>query len=795
MKRVVISLLAFVLLASSVSALEITGLEFLEFLSHGEPIGAISTGRVPNIDMKIIVTGEDFTLLRADISGLNRNDAIVDDQGYRDMVVHASDCEQANDTFTCYIRRIIFLLPSDTVVMPITLYNDTNSTYIEEVYVFDIDNTAPNITDLRTETCLNTTCFIPSNQYAQIRIQFGDERATFEKKIVRYSLGDQKHFVHTCEDMTCYGRAKTTCRSGQRIALKILPDQTMDDAYNILANDMRIDLFCDSEKPTLQNYTIGTDNTDYVKIGDDMVVTVNVTEDLGEVTIQGNFSEFGGGMSEGACEKKGETWFCRVTTGVTGEQPYTGNAKIYIKDTAGNVLEQTVTKNILGLDSEVVVDEWEIGTVQGMPRTLNTDVVIHTTSDIKVYYKLPFQPKYGELEVLEISKACKNAEGQNISVFSKFELMNAFQGTTMPFLVGTVANRQYESGTYKVECTLNIRSKRGQFYHLNYEQENVTLSLTLAPGGNAKEKIKEEIIDIMDSWLMSDGMDKLVITNDVLSRSCGAGAKLNAMVAAFNKGYTKMAPTLEGQDPASKAAKTAVVNTNQAANEGSSWALDIIRAPCAFATCNMSFNKGEQWMQETLCALPLMDELETISGGDTGGISCEKAVNGRDSVVVAIADLCLSDTLYHLDTLRNIKYNKAQCLTDGYTSNIPTYVCEDTESLLECKFWTGSVVNTVPYTALAKVTMEKAQDLLTHPWSIAPMIGCRVFAIPGIESPTAHSACTFVAKTSEIYQVAKVTLNELMQILGLGNLENPNFAQYGPTSKQRLQDQMAVLDS
>lgn len=792
MKRLVMSLLVFVLLASSVSALEITGLEFLEFLSHGEPIGAISTGRVPNIDMKIIVTGDDFTLLRADISGLNRNDAIVDAQGYRDTVVHASDCEQANDTFTCYIRRIIFLLPSDTVVMPITLYNDTNSTYIEEVYVFDIDNTAPNITDLRTETCLNTTCFIPSNQYAQIRIQFGDERATFEKKIVRYSLGDQKHFVHTCEDMTCYGRAKTTCRSGQRIALKILPDQTMDDAYNILANDMRIDLFCDSEKPTLQNYTIGTDNTNYVKIGDDMVVTVNVTEDLGEVTIEGNFSEFGGGMSEGACEKKGETWFCRVTTGVTGEQPYTGNAKIYIKDTAGNVLEQTVTKNILGLDSEVVVDEWEIGTVQGMPGTLNTDVVIHTTSDIKVYYKLPFQPKYGELEVLEISKACKNAEGENISVFSKFELMNAFQGTTMPFLVGTVANRQYDSGTYKVECTLNIRSKRGQFYHLNYEQENVTLSLTLAPGGNAKEKIKEEIISIMDSWLMSDAMDGLAITSKLLRKSCSAGMSFNIAAKGFNDAYKVIAPPLEAADEVTKAS---VAEADEKVNEGSSVVLDIVKDSCAFVTCETSFNKGEDIMQETLCNLKGMETLATISGASSGGASCKDTVNGKNSVFVAMANLCLTDTMTHLDTLRNIKYNKAQCLTDGYTANIPSYVCEDTSALLECKFYTGAVLNTVPYTAMTKIAMEKVQDGLNHPWSFAPWAACRVVKWVGGTHPVAHSSCTFLAKTSEIYQIVKTTISQLMQALNLGTLEDPRFGEYGPSSKERINQQMAVLDS
>ena len=79
MKR--LALLILFLLIPYASALEITELEFFGFYSHGRPLTVVSTGRVPNIDMKMVIKGDDFTRLEADISGLNRDAAIVQTRG------------------------------------------------------------------------------------------------------------------------------------------------------------------------------------------------------------------------------------------------------------------------------------------------------------------------------------------------------------------------------------------------------------------------------------------------------------------------------------------------------------------------------------------------------------------------------------------------------------------------------------------------------------------------------------------------------------------------------------------
>ncbi len=88
------------LLVPFAAALEITELEFLEFESHGKPIGPISSGRVPNIDLKMVVMGEDFTRLEVDLSGLNGNAAIVALKGYENMNILSSACDKENNTYT-----------------------------------------------------------------------------------------------------------------------------------------------------------------------------------------------------------------------------------------------------------------------------------------------------------------------------------------------------------------------------------------------------------------------------------------------------------------------------------------------------------------------------------------------------------------------------------------------------------------------------------------------------------------------------------------------------------------------
>lgn len=152
------------LLIPFAAALEITELEFLEFESHGRPIGPVSSGRVPNINLKLVIAGEDFTRLVVDLSGLNRNPAIVARNGYDHMEVQSSTCEKANGIYTCYIRRIELLLPSDTVTMPFTLYNATDSISFDETYIFEIDDTAPEIVSITTDNCIEDTCYMASGE-------------------------------------------------------------------------------------------------------------------------------------------------------------------------------------------------------------------------------------------------------------------------------------------------------------------------------------------------------------------------------------------------------------------------------------------------------------------------------------------------------------------------------------------------------------------------------------------------------------------------------------------------------
>ncbi|NQU98983.1 hypothetical protein HQ533_05985 [Candidatus Woesearchaeota archaeon] len=761
MKR--ISLILLLLIIPFATALEVTELEFLEFESHGKPLTTVSMGRVPNIDLKMVITGSDFKWLSTDLSGLNRNDALVQQLGYENKAMQASSCEKENDTYTCYIRKIILLLPGDTVIIPITLHNDTDSVLIEEAYTFDIDNTEPNATYIGTETCLNTTCFIASDISSKIRIDFRDEKATFDKKIVRYELAGKKRFVHECEGLTCYGFAKVTCNSGQRIPVSIRPLETMDDAYNKVANNLRNDLLCDSDAPEVLNVTVGSEDEEYVKIGDTLVVIVNVTENLGEVSIEGNFSEFGGEIETGACSENDDgTWVCTVSSPVIGDGPYTGSAELYVKDTAGNMVIDTFEKEVWGLNETVELDEWTVGTVQGMPAVLNTDVIRHTTSDVKIYYKIPLSPKVGDVEILEIRpESCVSKQNKSVLNENDFKLFNAFRGTTTPLIVGEVAARKYDPGIYEYECIIKIRSKKGRYYHTNYEVENISFSIVLKEGGNAKDKIIEEANKLLsDSWLFGERMDTFIEVGNLIKQSCGYTRGFTGAVEGFNKAYNEIKVGVDAKPgPTSEVIK----ETNQVTGDANTHWLQVAgKNYCDIASCDKDSplgGIGEKY-KDLMCSKFSPDALVSLTKD-----ACRNQLSSDKSLIVASLSLCVPDIALHLRNLRGIETSYLDCLLEGVPAGVPISTCQQTRGFQKCRFITGEALNAFPFTNMLKDFTAGVHTTLRDPLAMAGLAATLVCRVPQIRSSALlHAPCLYLAKAAHLAAISRQALKPLQSL-------------------------------
>ncbi|MBU0472062.1 MAG: hypothetical protein KKF89_00295 [Nanoarchaeota archaeon] len=775
MKRTCLLLL--LLLIPFASALEITELEFLEFQSHGRPLTTVSMGRIPNIDLKMVISGDDFQWLEADISGLNRDYTIVQQLNYESSSLLASDCERLNDTFVCYIRKIILLLPSDTVLIPITLHNETTSVVVEEAYTFDIDNTAPNVTFMGTENCLNQTCFIASDISTKILISFADEKATFDKKIISYSLNDKKRFAYVCEGLNCYGYGKVSCQSGQMIPLEIRPLETMDDAYNLVSNNFRNDLLCDSDAPVVESVLIGGESEgkskEYIKLGDTVVITMNVSENLGEVSVEGNFSGFGGGIEQGTCSKKGNLWLCEIRSTVSGDGPFMGKADLSVRDTAGNIHRFNVEKEVWGLDEEMEIDEWTVGNVRGMPNLLNVDVVRHTTSDVNIYYSIPLIPKFQDLEILEfVPEKC--VKKQNVSLFNEadFKLFNAFRGTKNPFIVGTIAARTYEPGIFNYECVLKIRSRKGQYYHTNYEVENITLTIELEEAGNAKDMIEAELEDLLGHWTLSEGWETFSGLVKYYESACGTVTRSMQMTLGFNKIYQSMSSYFEVDRTKGEAAK----QSSQASSEASESFLKTFgTVSCSLATCDGSLTEkvfgGLVELGDSMCELKVVSDVIEFSGGGKGynkdgTLKC--GPDPYDSIVWAVAMGCLPAVNQHLVKLRNIELSYAECLMDGYTSYIPASTCQETQAISTCTFWAGQIFNIFPAYTAVKRGLSKIKNVLKNPYSLiglAPVVACRF--IPSI---TSHSFCVVTVSSAELISIVAKDLpyviNNVKQVIG-----------------------------
>ncbi|MFH1770791.1 MAG: hypothetical protein ABH828_04505 [archaeon] len=740
MKSLIILLL--ILLVPYASALEIT--EF-EFYSHGTPITAVSNGKVPNIDLKIVVSGAGFTSLAVDISSLNSNEAVVSSNNYANKMVGVSDCDFADDVYTCFIRGIELMLTDATVTIPLTLNAGSTSETIDKTYTFTIDNTKPEITFIGTDRCIDETCYFASGRYNEIVMEFQDSQATFEKKLVRFSLAGRKHFIYKCDGMTCYGRAKETCVSGQMLPLKILPLLTMDDAYNRLSNSMRTDILCDGEAPEVLATKIESSTAEYVKVGDIMIVTVNVSEDMGPVFGTGNFSEFGGDVVEATCEEKEENWECVFSTTVVGSDPYTAKAEITISDFAGNEFTYTTEPvDVLGLLEDEEPDYWTIS-YEYSPEIINKQMVPYVQK--KVYMHTTLTSRASNIEVLRTWVTDCQAEGGQTYMSSQGpEMFNYEIGSKNPVIVFSLLRTELpeELEKLKFNCTLNIQTRKdtnvGKFLISQPEREVINLEIELANPKSPDQQIKEEVSRVMnksETWneATSSYYSFMSTTKTIcegLNTLNVASGTLSGAAEVFNK-----AGQVEIAKPLTKSALVVGIAPESA------FSVPNVQGACKFLTCEQKWqtaitdNMGDWWG---------MEELAQFAGYD----SYTEFVNPDNSMVMSLATGCIPSFLYNLQKLKAVDCEYLQCLSvDVAGGGLPVSQCGRIRAEANCKYWIGEVFEVFPYTAILEDTTRLMKETFSNPVNMlgpALSLACSIDKV----GDSMKNVCNIAASVSKV---------------------------------------------
>ena len=760
----------FLLLIPSALAIDVVD---LQFYSHGEPLTLVSYNIMPNIDVEISVSGENFSRLIADISGIHKNQVYAQMNGYDMKTASVSTCLDMNGTFVCHLKPrygIQMRLANSSVTIPIKLYDkDDYLTEVEQTISFSIDNEPPTVIDMRSEKCIEETCYVASGKLNNLIIQF--DEGPFEKGLVRFQLGSQTRIVDECSGSTCTGKAAPTCVSGQVIPFKILRHQTFDDAYNKVTNTYSQDLTCDSIAPEVLGYNVEGAAAEYLKIGDTMVVVLNISEDIGPVSASANFSQFNvSDLVPGTCALKGTIYECTFSTTIGGEGPYYADAIIKVTDFAGNEIDYTIPAlEVYGLSDEIAPSYWSMSYTSS-PTKINKQTMPYIAKKIYVPLTLTSQ---SNIEILGVEvtdcKAIAPATNAYLGT-NKPEIFNYGVGNKNPVVKFTLTQTTPASDvtSVKFNCTVKIQSRKetniGKYYVQEQEEEELIIDYTFVNIDSPADLIKQEVLDLeKDIQDFQDWFNPIYDTISVVTQFCGGLGLLNTAGTALNAIGVPMSAVPQTKDTGetlNDIAKFLGLTSEQLAGGGEGESSGTGASLCEFLTCKAEYNNM------------LTSQLDSIPGfgGDDGYLnfmgydSYSQVTNPYDSLFAAFSQLCLPAVMYNYQKLQAIDCEYLRCLSEDVALGTALVSdCQAQRSFMNCKYWVGGAFDVFPITALLDDTISMLKDSVDDPVSLfgtTLSIACKIW---GEKGNFMRGTCDLAAGVSKVANFISEFLNLVNQ--------------------------------
>ncbi|MAG39009.1 hypothetical protein CMO90_02880, partial [Candidatus Woesearchaeota archaeon] len=708
--------IVFLLMIQSVLAVNVD----IEFLSHGAPISTVSNSRVPNIDLRLTVTGE-FSSLVADISGLHKNTVYAQTFGYQNRIVQADNCQEVGDTYTCYIRMVELMLPSASVIIPMTVTTDAGEEFVETTYTFSMDDTSPTATSIKTDTCIEDVCYIASDEYTDIELKFDD--GPFEKRLVKYSLGGDTHIVQDCTGLTCVGRAKKTCNSGQKVVLKILKHQSMDDAYNKVKNSLSNELVCDGDAPSVDTDNIEvTSDSRYgeIKEGDTLFIKVLVDEENEGLTATINTSSLNGGeVSSAECDKNIDGLY-ECLFRVSGILPAVSEPEMIFKDIVGNKASVTTSISIYPILRDRTPNCFSVTEQELRPSSIDR-IMLDLALEAGIRY-----PVFGEysissdrcsdaLVLQQDIESCVYKQNNNISttsfVFSEIKIADKKAGegdNRIDFVFSRAADVNDFGGSFEVICNLSLRIADNNGYYDLPEKETVTFNFGMrnsklgTPGEAFVDKIKKwEESGLVDQNYIGLANTVLSTMHDICSVSVFLDYAEGLSVATEVAGV--VIEKVSGFAGVKIAGKKSFDVTNKAEKKlKGDIPLGLLGKTCTWTSCPLDEAK---FFDET--SFEWVNKMNTISDTVSDAVSGNefaqainfdsvvqdiKAPNVETSIIAAAYRGCLPALIAHLNRLRENQCEVLTCLKANSEYGIDVYGCEEAQSAYHCKMFVSEAL-------------------------------------------------------------------------------------------------------
>lgn len=311
-KILVVTIVLFLLLLPSISAISITS---VDFYAGENPVIYISPNRAQAVTLHFDINyaSEESMLssLIMDLTPINPDPMKRTEYSSKNVDLSTCHRNENNETgslesMNCVVPSLILVVSQSNVEIPVTATFENGT--IQQFNIsksFTIDNSNPEVLAIKTPYCIGDTCYIPSNRLFNYTVELRDTVGSFNQRKIFVSTGaGNPRIVQNCTSSSCFGQDFRACSSNEQVRMTIsqfgnIPSS--DDAGNPLRGNLQTNMICDELPPGGENGEVEINITgpsqlypEILKSGDVVTIKARIYEDVTNVKAKLNATQLNG---------------------------------------------------------------------------------------------------------------------------------------------------------------------------------------------------------------------------------------------------------------------------------------------------------------------------------------------------------------------------------------------------------------------------------------------------------------------------------------------------------------------
>jgi hypothetical protein len=141
----------------------------------------------------------------------------------------------------------------------------------------------------------------------------------------------------------------------------------------------------------------------------------------------------------------------------------------------------------------------------------------------------------------------------------------------------------------------------------------------------------------------------------------------------------------------------------------------------------------------------------------------KKGFDVKESIVWSVATLCIPGIILNLNKYMQVECAYLVCMEQDVAAGMPVEACEAVYAYMSCTFWTGQILNALPFFQMWTNLWESFQQTLSDPlgfifYFINLGLKCEAQCVPEESATARHKACSILGAVNLLGDA----INEIM---------------------------------